>query len=95
MSRLYMLDTRVTVSRLLQGSCPFPTNATIQAWNLTDPELLQLKPAQCIVICDTDCLRVAGSKLWLHNVYLRFKRSNRSDKPTAVLQDKSNEVRYL
>lgn len=82
----------VTVCFLLQGTCAFPTNQTIEGWNLTTPELLQLKPAQCIVVCDTDCLRVSGTPFWLHNIYLRFLRTERSDKPTAVLEDTSNEV---
>lgn len=85
-------DRLLTVLLDVQGTCPFPTNATITGWNLTGPELLQLKPAQCIVVCDTDCLRVRGTPLWLHNIYLRFKRTQRSDKPTAVLEDTSNEV---
>lgn len=82
----------MTVLLLLQGTCAFPTNQTIQGWNLTAPELLQLKPAQCIVVCDTDCLRVRRTPFWLHNIYLRFRRTERSDKPSAVLEDTSNEV---
>lgn len=76
----------------MQGTCSFPDNATINAWNLTGPPLLQLKPAQCIVICDTDCVRVRGTPVWLHNIYLRFFRTERSDKPQAVLEDNANEV---
>lgn len=69
---------------VFQGACEGPPSpALVRQWNLTGPGLLEWKQGQCVIICDADCLGVKSTELWMHNLYWRFKRSNRSDDTTS------------
>ena len=65
----------------VQGDCSAaPTNATVEQWNITQgPDLVELGPRQCIIVCDTDCLSVKANPIWMDSIYWRFKRTNRTD----------------
>lgn len=39
--------------------------------------LVPLKPGQCVLVADTELFTLGTGRLWLHNLYLRQKPSQR------------------
>ena len=55
-------------------------------------ELAPIKPSQCLIVTDIDLLTVRHRSVWLDNLYLRLRRSERSPTPLLVTVDPPGEL---
>jgi hypothetical protein len=58
------------------------------------PPLQPLQPGQCVIVTDMDLLQVHNGPLWLDNLYVRLRRSDRDDAPVLVETDYQGQA-YL
>jgi hypothetical protein len=67
--------THLIHTRALQGNCSEPPDAQmLKALGPSTPELLPLKPRQCLIISAMPVLQSFSENLWLDNVYFRQQR---------------------
>lgn len=66
----------------LQGNCgPLPS---MEAFNLTGAPLLPAAAPSCLIATDKDLLYAWEGSLWLSNLYVRLKRTPRTDLPIML-----------
>lgn len=63
-------------NRGMQGNC---TDAKEPQFEVEGAPLVPRKPGQCVILADTDLLTPGAGRLWVHNLYIRHKASQRGD----------------
>eukprot|EP00892_Ulva_mutabilis_P000483 jgi/Ulvmu1/10435/UM062_0032.1 len=76
----------------IRGRCDTPPLQSLSAPLSDVADLAPLKPAQCLIVTDIDLMTVQHRSVWLDNVYLRLRRSQRSATPLMVTVDPPGEL---
>lgn len=75
------MNGTINVTIALQGNCDEDPEMLPPA---TTAQLREFLPDQCMLIADVDLLKVKNSKLWVHQLYVRFSESDRQ--PAQFIQ---------